>query len=63
MGASGKGRAPWSLAAFALAAARLLLFLTVACNPGPATVFRQWLYVLEARALCSPATGVVYCRG
>ena len=31
----------WALAAFALAAARLLVFLTVACNLEPATVFQQ----------------------
>ena len=31
----------WAPAAFALAAARLLLFLTVACNLEPATVFQQ----------------------
>ena len=36
----------WALAAFALAAARLLLFLTVACNLEPATVFQQKLCVL-----------------
>ena len=52
----------WALAAFALVAARLLLFLTVACNLEPAIVFQQKLCVLEALALCSSAPcGILPC--
>ena len=48
--------------AFALAAAHLLLFPTVACNLEPATVFQQLLCGLEARALCSSAPcGILPC--
>ena len=37
----------WAPAAFAPAAARLLLFLIVACNLEPATVFQQYLVVRD----------------
>ena len=40
----------------------LYMFLTVACNLEPATVFRQKLCDLEARAVCSSAPcGILPC--